>query len=409
MRFRPFLAAALCFLLWLGATLDARAAQPELTLYHPMAWGESLADTAAQFGVPVETLAAANGIGDLYMLHPGRWLTLPPDGEGSATEPPQKYTVQPGDTLFRIATQFDTTVDALAAANGIADPSSIQVGQILTIPGGSAGTAEVHAGPLQSLEWLPSPVRQGQTLVVRALAADNAVLDGLLDGKRFAFTRDGNGLFALIPIAAAEPAGAQELIVWAGSSLADRVRAAVTVQVAEGQFETSIITIPPDRTYLLDAALVEQDRQALAQAFGMHTVKRLWDGTFLQPTEGVLTESFGARRTYNDGARVSQHGGIDLGAVTGTPVRAANAGRVVFTGVLQVYGNGIVIDHGLGLCTAYFHLNSIDVQIGQTVARGESIGAVGNTGLSTGSHLHWEMRLSDVPINPAQWMSQTIP
>jgi murein DD-endopeptidase MepM/ murein hydrolase activator NlpD len=82
---------------------------------------------------------------------------------------------------------------------------------------------------------------------------------------------------------------------------------------------------------------------------------------------------------------------------------------VVFAGVLQTYGNGIVIDHGLGLCTAYFHLNSIAVQIGQTVARGEIIGAVGNTGLSTGAHLHWEMRLNDVPVNPTQWMSQTIP
>jgi murein DD-endopeptidase MepM/ murein hydrolase activator NlpD len=405
----PLCVAALCLVVWLGAAGTAHASQPALTLQHPMAWGETLADVSAQFGVPVDALAAANGIGDLYMLHPGRWLALPPDGTGSSTEPSRTYTVQPGDTLFHVAAQFGTTVDALAAANGLADPSSIQVGQTLTIPGSSAGTAAVSVGPLRSLEWLPAPVRQGQTLVIKAQAAEGAVLDGSLDGQPVAFTRDGDGLFALVPIGIGELPGARELIVWAGSSAGDRVRAALTVQIVKGQFETSFITIPPDRTYLLDAEILEQDRQALARAFGIHTVKRLWDGTFLQPIQGTLTESFGAQRTYNDGARESWHGGIDLGALAGTPVRAANAGRVVFTGTLQAYGNGVVIDHGLGLCTAYFHLNSIAVQIGQAVGQGDIVGQVGNTGLSTGAHLHWEMRLNDVPVDPAQWMYQTIP
>ena len=405
----PPYVAALCIVIWLVAAGQAHASPPGLTLYHPLAWGETLADASAHLGVTVDSLAAANGIGDLYLLHPGRWLALPPDGAGSATEPARAYTVQPGDTLFRIAARFGTTVDALAAANGLADPSNIKVGQTLTVPGGSLGTAEVGVGPLRSLQWSPAPIRQGQTLVIQAQAAEGAVVEGTLDGQPLAFTRDGEGLFALLPVGVLEPSGARELVLWAGSSAADRIRAAVPVQFAEGQFESSLVDVPPDRNYLLDPKILAEDREQLSRAFGVRTVKKLWAGTFLQPIQGNLTTSFGSYRTYNDGQRDSRHGGIDLSAPQGTPVLAAAAGRVVFAGPLQLYGNGVILDHGLGLCTAYFHLHSIAVQTGQTVERGEVVGEVGNTGLSTGAHLHWEMRLNDVPVDPSQWMYQTIP
>ncbi len=401
---RRIAAAVVCAALALGGAGTARAASPTPTAHHVLAWGETLADVAGRFGVTVEALAAANGIADLYMAAPGRALLLP----APQVPPAATYTVQPGDTLFAIAARFGTTVEALAAANGIADPASIQAGQSLTIPGSDTAAA-APTGPIRDLDIWPSPVAQGQVLVVAAQADGNVALDGWLDGQRLAFAHDGDAAFALVPIGFAAPPGARELIVWAQTSPADAIRLSLTAQVREGNFESSLVTIPPDRVYLLDPAILEQDRLQLERAFGVRTVRKLWAGEFIQPIQGMLTTSFGAYREYNDGRRESRHGGIDLSASTGTPVLAANAGRVVFAGALQVYGNGIVIDHGLGLTSAYFHLHTIGVQVGQMVQRGDVIGTVGNTGLSTGAHLHWEMRLGGIPVDPAQWTARAIP
>lgn len=402
---RRIAAAVVCAALAVGVAGTARAARPAPMAHHVLAWGETLADVATRFGVTVEALAAANGMADLYMAAPGRALALPlPEPPPAAT-----YTIQPGDTLFSIANRFGTTVEALAAANGIADPASIQAGQSIAIPSTNPTDAMPIAGPLRNLDVWPSPVAQGQVLVITAQADAGAALDGWLDGRPLAFARDGDLAFALVPVGVAESPGTRQLVLWARTSPRDAVRLSLAAQVRENNFESSLVTIPPDRVYLLDSAILEQDRLQLERAFGIRTVRKLWAGKFIQPIQGALTTPFGARREYNDGRRESRHGGIDLSAPTGTPVLAANAGRVVFAGALQVYGNGIVIDHGLGLASAYFHLHAIGVQVGQTVQKGDPIGAVGNTGLSTGAHLHWEMRLDNVPVDPMQWVSHAIP
>lgn len=120
-------------------------------------------------------------------------------------------------------------------------------------------------------------------------------------------------------------------------------------------------------------------------------------GTFILPTRGRLTSPFGLRGG-------SRHTGIDLAAKTGTPVKAADAGRVSFVGTRGAYGKLIIIDHENGYQTYYAHLSSFSVKKGERVHKDQLIGTVGSTGRSTGPHLHFEVRIDGVPVNPAKYV-----
>jgi murein DD-endopeptidase MepM/ murein hydrolase activator NlpD len=119
--------------------------------------------------------------------------------------------------------------------------------------------------------------------------------------------------------------------------------------------------------------------------------EKLWDGPWQLPVQGAVTARYGEQRSVNGGPPSGHHGGTDFGAEEGTPVFATNAGRVVLARELKVRGSMVIIDHGGGLFSGYGHLSAIHVREGQAVAAGEHIADVGNTGLSTGAHLHWEM------------------
>lgn len=135
------------------------------------------------------------------------------------------------------------------------------------------------------------------------------------------------------------------------------------------------------------------------------------DSTMTRPL-GVwrVTAGFADRRRYlyaGGGTDTILHGGLDLGAATGTPVMACGPGRVVYSGERIVTGNTIVIEHLPGLFSIYMHMSSRKVESGAVVAAADIIGAVGSTGLSTGPHLHWELRLGGLSVNPEYWLDRS--
>jgi murein DD-endopeptidase MepM/ murein hydrolase activator NlpD len=122
-------------------------------------------------------------------------------------------------------------------------------------------------------------------------------------------------------------------------------------------------------------------------------------GRFLKPASGPIVSGFGMR--YHPILhRTRLHAGVDFGAPYGSPIRAAGDGVVISARYSQSYGNMVVIDHGNGLSTLYAHASRLMVHQGMTVKRGQIIAAVGSTGLATGPHLHWEVRINGRPVNP---------
>jgi len=125
-------------------------------------------------------------------------------------------------------------------------------------------------------------------------------------------------------------------------------------------------------------------------------------GSMMWPVNGPITSPFGWRTSPFGGSEF--HAGIDIGVPYGTPIHAADGGRVVWAQWMGGYGNAVVIDHGGGLSTLYGHQSSLNVSVGQGVTRGQVIGYVGSTGMSTGPHLHFEVRLNGKPVDPLGYL-----
>jgi murein DD-endopeptidase MepM/ murein hydrolase activator NlpD len=132
----------------------------------------------------------------------------------------------------------------------------------------------------------------------------------------------------------------------------------------------------------------------------------LFDGAFVQMRNSAVTSRFAERRSYfHGGQKVSEaiHFGYDLASTAGAPIEAANRGRVLFAGPLGIYGNCVILDHGLGLTSLYGHLAQIDVQEGELVEKNARLGRSGETGLAGGDHLHFAMLVGDAYVDPTEW------
>lgn len=136
---------------------------------------------------------------------------------------------------------------------------------------------------------------------------------------------------------------------------------------------------------------------------------QLWSGAFLRLPNSAGRANFGdARDYYYDNEKIDHqtHMGVDLASVANAPVPAANTGKVVFADFFGIYGNCIIIDHGLGLQSLYSHLDAMDVQKGQEVQKGQIIGKTGTTGLAGGDHLHFGMVVHGIQVSPIEWWDE---
>ncbi|MGH8260381.1 MAG: M23 family metallopeptidase, partial [Steroidobacteraceae bacterium] len=159
---------------------------------------------------------------------------------------------------------------------------------------------------------------------------------------------------------------------------------------------------------VINGELRREDARKIAALARLTAPEILWQGPFKQLVDSAVEAGFADQRTYIYHGEVVDHQvhlGFDLASVAGAPVHAANRGRVVHAGWLDIYGNCVIIDHGMGLQSLYAHLSSIGVKVGDMVQKGEEIGHTGSTGLAGGDHLHYTMLLAGHAITPIDWWS----
>lgn len=360
---------------------------------------DTLADIARRHRTSWEALARVNGLLSPDVLYAGQVVRVPPtDPAGGLTG--ALHVVSDGETLLGIALRYDVSPRTLRAANQILNPRILYPGQQLLIPGD--GPSRLPA-PLVSVDVNPLPVSQGGTLVVEVRTTQAVTLTGNVFGRTIRFAEESGGYYGLAGVHVFTEPGLYELTIQAAdeSGLSTEIGADVVVESAQFGYER--IKASPS---LLDPAVVAAERERINALRPTFTERRGWSGVLQRPSGGTISSNFGTRRAYNDGPYTSYHGGVDLRGPTGTPVYAPADGTVVLAEPLTVRGNALLLDHGWGMLTGYWHLSNIEVEVGQRVQQGDLIARIGNTGLSTGSHLHWEMWVGGVNVDPMEWLDR---
>lgn len=179
------------------------------------------------------------------------------------------------------------------------------------------------------------------------------------------------------------------------------------IVIGTKDFPVSRFRVPPTATAGWTAERLAEDREKVRTARETTAPHPLWLQGFVLPLAGRISSEYAAIRYINDNPP-RRHNGIDIAADEGVPVVTANRGIVRLAEFLLSGGNTVIIDHGLGLSSTYMHLETIIVEAGDSVERGEQIGTVGMTGYASGPHLHWEMNIGQAPINPMQLLDNDL-
>ncbi|MEK7879825.1 MAG: M23 family metallopeptidase [candidate division NC10 bacterium] len=274
------------------------------------------------------------------------------------------------------------------------------------------GVAPARVPTSLNVRWQPAAPLQGDAafVVVTRLREPSAV-EGSVGGRPLNFFPYGDGYAAIAGVDLETTPGTLRWRIGVVDGTTGPLKAAGTIRVNARKFPLQRLTLPQAMVELDPPTLarVEEEASRLRTLYATITPERLWRGRFTRPVAGTGDGTgFGARRIIN-GLRRNPHAGVDYSADAGTPVVAANGGKVALVGEMFFPGRLVVIDHGLGLFTLYFHLERVEVQEGELVERGQPIGTVGATGRATGPHLHFAAHVGQARIDPARLFNLSLP
>ncbi len=415
-RQRVFCSLLLACLMWLAPqvvmqTQQVAAQSPGDT--YVVKTGDTLASIAANLDIPLEVLVTTNQLSDVDALKVGQVLQLPRGATRSAV------IAWPGDTIQAIALREGLSVPRLAILNRTTPTSRLFPGQqIRLLPNTPA--APTRFGSVKVIS-VPLVVVQGQAGWVEAVVDRPLALEAGWNGaplgiRPLAILNEGEASEEVtvwggyVPTAASMEPGVYPVSLSYRAANGVKVTRSFPVFVQEQVFPVQEINLPPDKNALIEQEVSQEELDYLAPVWTRTATPIQWRGPFELPLSvtAPTTSAYGVRRNYNSSQYFSFHTGQDFAAPGGSPVYAPADGIVALAEPLTVRGISVILDHGAGLFTGYWHLQEALVTPGEKVLAGDPIGLVGTTGRSTGEHLHWELRIYGIAVDPMPFLTQPL-
>jgi murein DD-endopeptidase MepM/ murein hydrolase activator NlpD len=213
---------------------------------------------------------------------------------------------------------------------------------------------------------------------------------------------ENNSFYALLPISYYQNLGDNRIII---SYIKDskKIFKGLDLKIIDGKYKSEVINVKPSifKPDKAKEARVKKEYQEAMEVYNSSSPKIYWKEEFIYPINSAITSDFGTKRVYN-GQLKSYHGGTDFKAKDNTPILASNSGIVRISANRFYAGNSIVIDHGHGVYSCYFHLNKMNFKVGDFINKGEVLGLSGSTGRITGPHLHFTFRINGMQVDPLQ-------
>jgi murein DD-endopeptidase MepM/ murein hydrolase activator NlpD len=381
--------------------------QGELTTVN-VPYGETLNSLSLRYNLTVEMLERLNHLTSPNELYAGYSLVIQ---KNNNPHPPEKRAVvEAGQSLLEMAIVNDTDPWTILVDNKLGNSSLVVPGDVILVPGEDDNQPGGLPPEISSVNI--SGLSQGETAEFQVSGAGGLSISGsLMDHPLNFFAEPEGGYVALQGVHAMVDPGLYPLALTVNLSSGHVFDYSQYVYVSSGDFLYDVpLSVDPET--LDPETTVPEDKQWISLASQV-SPEKMWQGDFTLPVEPVFAECyssrFGSRRSYNGSEYIYFHTGLDYCGQVGDPIYATAAGVVVFTGLLTVRGNATMIDHGHGVFSAYMHQSEILVNVGDRVEQGQLIGRVGNTGRVEGPHLHFEILVGGVQVDPLEWLNQPFP
>jgi len=382
-------------------------------------FGDSFHNLVRRTQIPIEILQKLNRVVSPTEFYVGATMVVPK--QDNAVDLTIHINPIPGESLLEAAVQAGTDSWTLKTLNDLAGSWDSLPGDVLYDNGTvSVSTSELGASGLPpaflSAQIPTLPFVQGGTgeIIVKPVAG--ATLSGTLINYPLHFFPLGDGrVVALQGIHAMIEPGVYPLELDAALPDGSEQSYEQLVLVTSGNFPKEKLSVSSE---MIDPTVTGPEDKEVETITSAATLSRSWQSEFTLPifvpsgAQPCIYDWFGTRRSFNGSDYNYFHSGIDYGvcfAAHPFDIYAAASGKVIFAGPLTVRGNATIIDNGWGVYTAYYHQKEIGVSVGQDVQAGQLIGQIGATGRVTGPHLHFEVWVNGIQVNPLDWLTKTYP